>query len=827
MVGVGGDAHTGHSLFDVTFANDHSHLSRLLLMAAILTAVFGLAVSSLVQKSPTFDEQGFIVRGLAYLRDPVEGGTRAIRVGHPPGLNAYNALLLAGDDTVQLPADDPSWQGTSFHRPAELFLWEIGNDVAHIMFMARVPTVWLGIVLIALLGRWAAEMSAGPLWAASRTISRRHVRNTAGLMAVLLAGFDPNLLAHMRLATTDFGLTATAALAGYALWRFGRAPAITTAVVGGIGLGLMLNTKFTAILFLPLFGLVLLLAILLIWLRALKAGQIIVLIFVYSLASFITLWLTSGFDYGPLPSELPMLPALAGRAVPLAHYLTQLLDIGGRLQVATPAFLLGEYSDSGWWYYFPVAFLLKTPLPTLLLMAGAVILVGRRLWRHRKTLKGADWLDVASLLIPAAGFFAIALTTEINLGYRHILPVLPFLFVLTAASWGSPVAFVAQPATDRRVAVSFVAWLGVGLIAALMAVSVWVHPHYLAFFNALAGGPNNGWRALVDSNLDWGQDLQALKPWMDENNVDRVWLSYFGEARPQYYGIDYDGLDSFPPRLMNPDARPFVPHDPAPGWYAISATNLQGVHFADREQFATFRARAPADKLGYSIFLFEVPARGAPANLLLDGVQADEIAPADFAQLGTNDFTMRWFDGSQALILPTDGRPTWLLASTDSPLTARFGEHLDGATAVGSTSPQPYTIWQLPRAQEASSVLTTFQRGESTVELLDATDIAQDGRQLAVTTAWRQRGVETPMKMFVHLLDENGAIVAQWDGFGAAWEGWRDGDILWQQHLLKVPVETRAGDYHLVAGLYDPDGLERWQLPDGTDQRQLSVVTIP
>ncbi len=90
-----------------------------------------------------------------------------------------------------------------------------------------------------------------------------------------------------------------------------------------------------------------------------------------------------------------------------------------------------------------------------------------------------------------------------------------------------------------------------------------IYPDFLAYFNLLAGGANNGWRSLVDSNLDWGQDLDDLPEWMAENDVDEVWLSYFGEARPEYYGITYRGLDSFPPRLMNPQARPFVPSEPS------------------------------------------------------------------------------------------------------------------------------------------------------------------------------------------------------------------------------------------------------------------------
>ena len=121
-----------------------------LLMVVVLLLQFALALSSVTYNTPTMDEQGFLVRGLAYLRNE----QRRIRVGHPLGLNALNASLLVYDETVNLPTQDPSWQGTSFHRPGELFLREIGNDVEHVMFLARLPSVWLGLLLAAVVGRW-------------------------------------------------------------------------------------------------------------------------------------------------------------------------------------------------------------------------------------------------------------------------------------------------------------------------------------------------------------------------------------------------------------------------------------------------------------------------------------------------------------------------------------------------------------------------------------------------------------------------------------------------------------------------------------------------
>jgi hypothetical protein len=190
--------------------------ATLFLATLLLLLMFGLAVHSLAQNSPTFDEQGFITRGLGYLR----GENRHMRVGHPLGLNALNASFLVGNDKVRLPTNDPSWQLPKFHRPSELFLWEIGNNVTQVMFLARLPTVFLAMLLAAFTGRWAWEMAG---------------LRAAGFVALLLVALDPNILAHAGLSTTDLGLAAGALLAGYLLWRYFCKPSWGRALLGSAG----------------------------------------------------------------------------------------------------------------------------------------------------------------------------------------------------------------------------------------------------------------------------------------------------------------------------------------------------------------------------------------------------------------------------------------------------------------------------------------------------------------------------------------------------------------------------------------------------------------
>ncbi len=760
-----------------------------------------LALASMSQKSPTFDEQGFITRGLGYLR----GENRTMRVGHPLGLNALNAAFLTADDTVQLPLDDPSWKETDFHRPSELFLWEIGNNVEHIMFLARLPSIWLGMLLAAIAGRWAWRLS-GSRW--------------AGLLALSLIALDPNILANMRLATTDLGLALGVTIAGFTLWRFLQRPSWSSIILAGMGMGLLQNTKFTAVLFVPLFGLVILVGVIVRWREEgrFPGRPSLMLITAYPLVAFLTLWAMYGFQIGTLSQEVPIFPQLAGLTLPLSHHIEQMLDIGGRLQVETPSFLLGQYSDTGWWYYFPVAFLLKTPLPTLIIFTTAFIL---RIAYYIKNSRPTDYglritdhgsrvtlLNDAALLIPALGYFAIALTSDINLGYRHLLPLLPFLAVFSSNSLAPYLRSMSSlKYSRRRQAIRYVV---PALLASLLFITLWIYPHYLSYFNVLAGGPNNGWRYLVDSNSDWGQDLGALKPWLAEREVANVWLSYFGEARPEYYNIPYTGLDSWPPRLMNPEARPYYPYDPAPGLYAISATNLQGVHFANHDQFAWFREREPVAKIGYSIFLYEVPARGEPVDVALGNVQLDEIVPEDFALFGSNDVTPHWFDPAQSVLIPPQN--SWLALSNNTAVPKPFiylTNQLESVQVADN-----YTIYRVMSVDSPPiRSFTDFNVGEGTIRfrglaLESATAVA--GQTIRLNSDWAISAEPAPLKIFIHLMMKDGEIAAQWDGLGAAWEGLRDGDTLFQAHQITIPKELPPGEYDLWLGLYNPETGERY-----------------
>ena len=146
------------------------------------------------------------------------------------------------------------------------------------------------------------------------------------------------------------------------------------------------------------------------------------------------------------------------------------------------------------------------------------------------------------------------------------------------------------------------------LALGLLLPTLWLHPHYLSFFNAAAGGPANGASILADSSNDWGQDLLRLQGWMAENGEEIIRLGWFGIGDPAYYGLEYEPLPGFPRAefLSLWNAPPFSPEAPEPGLYAISASSLWESHWPARHIYAWFRAQEPTDQIGYSIYIYDL-----------------------------------------------------------------------------------------------------------------------------------------------------------------------------------------------------------------------------
>ncbi len=338
-----------------------------------------------------------------------------------------------------------------------------------------------------------------------------------------------------------------------ALWRW--------AALAGAVSGLALVSKFSMFIVPPMVA-AFWLADNLLWPR-MKFRKLLGYLFIYAAACLLVTALVYKFDLG--------------------LYWKGLSATLNRLDTGRSSFVMGRHTLKGVWWYFPAALAVKTPLLVLLgALAGA--------WLTLKNFR-KDYLWV---LLPPAVFFAAALTAKVQIGYRHIMPVMPFLAVLAGL------------ALARLLELKKGGWLAAGLLA-LNAVSVLrVHPHYLAYFNEPAGGAANGYKLFVDSNLDWGQGVKGLADYLKSAGNPPVVFSYFGVARPESYGINYVPLGVYSNvELKGTGAEVCGMKEVL---LAVSATNLQGTYYPDKETFAWLKARRPVFTAGYSIFVYNLSA---------------------------------------------------------------------------------------------------------------------------------------------------------------------------------------------------------------------------
>jgi len=273
--------------------------------------------------------------------------------------------------------------------------------------------------------------------------------------------------------------------------------------------------------------------------------------------------------------------------------------------VGHPSFFLGEYSRKGWWTYFLVAFLIKTPVATLCLVLASFLC--------RRAGRGLTRRDVTFLVVPAALFFLAATVGHIHIGLRHVLPAYPLLFV--AASRLATIR-LGRPLTMPLLLAVALALTGIS--------SLRVAPHQLAYFNEMVGGPGEGYRYLSASNLDWGQDLKGVKAYMDREGVPILYLAYFGGAPPAAYGIRYQHVPAWGSSAQFPFE--LVPEGASREILAISVFALQGVAFRDKDRYAWLQRTTPAAKIGYSIFVYDLTGNADAHVKLAQAYLSDKVS---------------------------------------------------------------------------------------------------------------------------------------------------------------------------------------------------------
>ncbi|CAG0933008.1 hypothetical protein TFLX_02848 [Thermoflexales bacterium] len=733
-----------------------------------------LQLSSLAVTSVTIDEPSHLVAGYAFL---TRGDTR-IKLNGPILPNALGAVpLLLQPDLKLTPADDPMWDQNDHNGISDDFVWHNAASPFLLIYLARLPFIFIGWLLGALIFRWASERAGA--W--------------AGVFALALYVFDPNLLAHSRFAMTDF---VPAAIACFALYSFDRWLPQTRnrkwLVTTGVLTGLMLASKFSLIMFaLPM--------VILVVLRSIRSAQrmsvLIGVLFIFAIAAF-TIWVVYGLQIGPIDP--------GGTPVPAPGFWREWQSAQYYLNQPWPNYLFGQTSETGWWYYFPIALVLKTPLPLLVLFSVALI----------RTVLKRTWHDDLGFLLPSLFLFSSLLFSTNNLGYRYLLPVLPLVIVYVAGLWPRSVSqslfrfSTLSPAAlfsaRHLVTLSLLAWQVIGTLR--------IYPYYLTYFNEITGGPDRGRYLLSDSNLDWGQDLVGLRNYVEQNNITSIKLSYFGIAHPAAYGLHTQAIPPIRTAMHDQGAwwlKTYYPSDPPPGKYAISVANLMGGIWIEPATYAFFRDRQPETTIGNSIYVYTIARRGEPVNLSLAGLQIDQIDLETYRMFGTNDVRPRWFDATSSLIAAPGS--AWIAIADNQPLAPEFAAFFAGAEPIAHTQvtdeDRAYGLYHfdlarriMQAAQQATPLSATFG---DTAELLGY-NLKRNGHGLTFITYWRAGDqVVAPLQMFVHVLGPDGSIVAQQDRLDVPAFGWRPGDIVAQVHRADLPSHVQSSE--IAVGFYNPD----------------------
>ena len=504
--------------------------------------------------SGTVDEPAHLASGLQWLST----GQYDYDLQHPPLGRIAGALgpFLRGARTTGAPGvfdEGARILGSGAHYEDTLAIARHGEIVFYLLLAAVV---------------WA--------WA-------RQLTNDAGAaVATLLVVANPNVSAHAGLVTTDVACAATTTLALYVAARWATQPTWGRTFAFGAAVGAAVSARLSAIGFV---GAALLVCYAVRWwstrtwkLTGLRnASQTIAKLATALFTFCLVVWGAYRFALGPLHAGGMSLPApafLEGVRVFLLH--------GGS---GHPTFLLGTPGNRGWWYYFPVALLVKTPLPILLCAILGVACIGRRLRR------AGDW-STAVPLCSATAILALSMTVHVDLGVRLVLPVYPLLAIVGTVG----VVDLWRDRPDRAARGGLVA-----LLAGAALVGIRAYPDNLSYFNALAGSHPE--RILVDSNLDWGQDLYRLRDTIGARGIsDTVRVAYFGTTELTAAGV--------------PRARILGLHERATGWIAASETFLAGEWVGGA--YAWLLDYPAVARIGPSMRLWYIPA---PAHPTTDSLQ--------------------------------------------------------------------------------------------------------------------------------------------------------------------------------------------------------------
>lgn len=619
-----------------------AHASRIVGFFLVGFFILSTVVSS--QESATFDERAHIPAAYSY----IDALDMRLNPEHPPLIKDIAGIPLQFLN-VTFPYKSSEWKNGINEQ------WVIGdlflnctdpaiacNNIDAILLWSRMPITLIAVLLGIGIFLWTRELGG----------------TLAGLFAVLLFITDPNIIAHSHYVTTDIGIAAFIFFAFYFFVRFLRNPSVSNVFAAGIFLGLAQLTKFSAVLLFPIFGLFIILYALTQQKPRQFSGSkitfIIRTLFEYGfkyigsvLICFALIWSLYAWNTASMPGEKLVIladqylsqkniPAQFAHALvvgtsqseflkPFSEYFLGVAMVFARVASGNVHYFLGTVSDKASAFYFPVVFLLKETLPFLFLLLATIFYTLFRMFSaisQRTESFGtlftrvfqariAQFLSVFFILF----YTYVSITGNLTIGFRHLFPILPFLYMLVAKTVFDIFRRLTDDPTTKKV---FIVVLG-GIIFSLFATPIISYPSYLSYFNAAAGGHTEGYRYVTDSNYDWGQDLKHLRTFIDDHNrcvsgnitfgeqcvmknypaIDKIRVDYFGGSKPAVYLGDH--------YIPWWDERPTEP-----GWYAISAffyqESLYKKNPTGKQTYAWLSAYSPVARAGDSFFIYYLPS---------------------------------------------------------------------------------------------------------------------------------------------------------------------------------------------------------------------------
>jgi len=576
-----------------------------ILMVIILILLFLFqSVITLTSKTPVFDDPAAITIGTYF----VKYLDTSMYILHPPLIYILAGLPLQFVD-INLPYSYKECTEMGFYKCSQDTVFESNNDVEKIGTYSKIPFIVISLILGLILFFFAKELYG----------------KNAGYFTLTLYAFSPTILGYNTIIFTDLVVTFFIVSATYFLWKLLiQGYTKTRLIFAGIFLGLALASKFTAILLIPIIVIFFIIKIIQdknnnrkIFLRIHSVKLILIL-----LIGLITLHASYFFSFGTITDSIPeryldTIESEIGKRFPEGSSSRGIVDflvydikipipqyfagIAAQNKIGSSGgkkgYLNGEIYEGGKWYYFFEVLLIKTQIPLIIFFITALIFTLR-------AVRG-NIINELFILIPIIFFLGVFLINNFNLGLRHILPIFPFVFLLSSRIVNINLKNNMHNFIFKTSIVFLLLWY--------ILITILIMPNYAAYFNELVGGPKNGHYYLLSSNLDMGQDLKKLSDYIKAKNLGTIKLSYHGSFDPSYYNISYEPL---PMEFYIPWVSGFDPDKPKQnykencskkqGIMAISVSNLHNYHLLNKSCFKWLNDYSPIKKIGYTIFIYNV-----------------------------------------------------------------------------------------------------------------------------------------------------------------------------------------------------------------------------